>query len=218
MLTPTTAVFAATDPATGAELWRTDGTPGGTTLVVDAVPGATGSLPAGWFRYFAVTGGVAYYRGTDGVNGLELWRSDGTAGGTRMVADLVPGVGDGVFGSPWPAAALGLVFFQGQAATGGYEPFVTDGTAPGTRRLADINPGGDSLPESVGYEFHGWNGQVFLVGRGLFTTDGVTTSLVADFVPGPAPGYPLYLGAAGAVAILAVWAPGGTGTRLVRGY
>lgn len=271
LLNPTTVVFGAADPTNGTELWKTDGTPAGTVLVADIVSGAGDSLPDGWFRYFAVTGGVVYYRGTDGANGLELWRSDGTLGGTRMVADLVPGAGDGVYGSPWPVAALGLVFFQGRGVSGGYEPYVSDGTAPGTRPIADINPGGDSLPEGSGYGFHGWNGMVFLratdgvtgyepwvttgaagttrqvvdlnpggisdptdyfehqgrlyfqaddgvVGRELFTTDGTTTSLAADLVPGPGDGYPLYLGTAGDVAILAAYAPGGASTRLVRGY
>src|SRR5947207_6465075 len=37
--------------------------------------------------------GISYFRANDGVHGKELWRSDGTVAGTRMVRDLTPGAG-----------------------------------------------------------------------------------------------------------------------------
>src|SRR4051794_14300989 len=36
-------------------------------------------------------GGVALLAADDGLHGNELWRSDGTAGGTALLADAVPG-------------------------------------------------------------------------------------------------------------------------------
>src|SRR4051794_7165503 len=38
-----------------------------------------------------VAGGYLFFTATDGVHGRELWRSDGTADGTMMLADLSPG-------------------------------------------------------------------------------------------------------------------------------
>ena len=38
---------------------------------------------------------IVYFRATDGVNGLELWRSDGTGAGTYMVKDIATGSGSG---------------------------------------------------------------------------------------------------------------------------
>ncbi|HEX8912057.1 MAG TPA: hypothetical protein VF796_06825, partial [Humisphaera sp.] len=35
--------------------------------------------------------GVAYFPGCTGGADTELWRSDGTAAGTRLVKDLIPG-------------------------------------------------------------------------------------------------------------------------------
>src|SRR5438270_9048422 len=38
-------------------------------------------------------GSYAYFSGSDGVSGSELWRSDGTLAGTSLVKDIVPGAG-----------------------------------------------------------------------------------------------------------------------------
>ena len=35
--------------------------------------------------------GVLYFVANDGQNGRELWKSDGSEGGTMMVADIYPG-------------------------------------------------------------------------------------------------------------------------------
>src|SRR5688572_33492590 len=45
------------------------------------------------FAPFEITaaGGVGYFAHHDGAAGLELWRSDGTAGGTSLVKDIRPG-------------------------------------------------------------------------------------------------------------------------------
>src|SRR5688500_16423639 len=71
----------------GPEVWRTDGTPAGTTLVKDIRPGAADSLP----RSFLVAGSTLYFVADDGAHGEELWKSDGTSAGTLLVRDLRPG-------------------------------------------------------------------------------------------------------------------------------
>lgn len=39
---------------------------------------------------FSELGGIAYFTADDGVNGYELWRSDGTAEGTYLLKDINP--------------------------------------------------------------------------------------------------------------------------------
>ena len=36
-------------------------------------------------------GSEVFFVASDGVHGTELWRTDGTAAGTAMVADITPG-------------------------------------------------------------------------------------------------------------------------------
>jgi ELWxxDGT repeat protein len=83
-------LFTQFDFEYGRELWRSDGTPGGTRLVKDINPGPAGG--AGGGPGILTVGDVAYFAADDGIHGTELWRTNGTPDGTTMVADLTPGI------------------------------------------------------------------------------------------------------------------------------
>ncbi len=58
----------------------------------------------------AVVGGLLYFNARDGVHGHELWVSDGTNAGTRMIKDINPGSASS---TPFFfTGANGLVFFS----------------------------------------------------------------------------------------------------------
>lgn len=81
--------FSVDDPATGRELWVSDGTEAGTRLVVDLEPGPRGSLP---LPGEIVDGfGRAVFAAADSLHGLEIWASDGTAAGTVLLRDIAEG-------------------------------------------------------------------------------------------------------------------------------
>jgi MYXO-CTERM domain-containing protein len=111
-------------------LWHSDGTEAGT----EAVPGAPSDISA-----IRLSQGRAWFAASDPFAGQEPWVSDGTAAGTRMVADLNPGPRDSI-----PAEFVpfqGLTFFRAEQRFVGLELWKTDGTAEGTRMATDQNPG-----------------------------------------------------------------------------
>jgi ELWxxDGT repeat protein len=56
-------------------------------MVKDIVPGTNGSDPLNLIAF----NGQLFFTANDGVNGVELWKSDGTPEGTVMVKDIYPG-------------------------------------------------------------------------------------------------------------------------------
>jgi ELWxxDGT repeat protein len=108
--------------------------------VLDINPGANGSN----LYDFVEFGGYVYLAATDGSNGQEIWRTNGTT--TTMFADIYSGsnssYADGftVFGD--------YLYFQANDGVVNDELWRTDGTTLGTELVADILTGaGGSDPE-----------------------------------------------------------------------
>lgn len=140
-----TLLFTADDNVHGDELWASDGTMAGTRMVADIAPGVYPAIRGSSPAFLRVLGDTLVFYADDGVHGCELWASDGTATGTRLVVDLNPGSAASVgWLSRAPAAVNGTLFFS---ATDGspyehYKLWASDGTGAGTRLVADVNPGG----------------------------------------------------------------------------
>jgi len=137
--------FASDSTGTRRGLYRSDGSAAGTALLANVAPfrstssttGATVATPA----YFAPSGAL-FFAGTDGVHGVELWKTDGTAAGTVLVRDLLTGA---AASNPTSLAASGgLVYFAANDGQHGTELWQSDGTAAGTRLVQDLAPGGAS--------------------------------------------------------------------------
>src|SRR5688500_6426390 len=71
-------LFVAEKDGLGRELWTSDGTTAGTTLVKDINIGKTSA----YFSNLLEFKGMVYFIADDGVNGYQLWVTDGTASGT----------------------------------------------------------------------------------------------------------------------------------------
>jgi ELWxxDGT repeat protein len=157
--------FYQNDGVSGRELWRSDGTTLGTYPVRDLCPGSCGSRF--WSRSpLAAVGDRVYFAANDGVHGLELWVTDGSALGTRMVLDLAPG-----WSSSFPQALHeggDQLFFFADSPEGGRALFRSDGTAKGTYR---VSPSGMSFGNVV--SMHESTGFLFLCSEtGLHRSDG----------------------------------------------
>ena len=146
------------------------------------VQGGAGSVPGALVAF----NGLLYFAANDGVNGGELWKSDGTAAGTVLVKDVEPGSG-GSFIEGMTAVGAAL-YFQAYRADTGPELWKSDGTESGTVMVKDITPGAvGSYPA----EFTPLGGFVYFRANGpdgyeLWRTDGSAagTTLVKDIYPG----------------------------------
>jgi len=224
-MSPALMLFAC-DGTDGVELWRSDGTPGGTALVKDIHPGQVGSWPHSFVRL----GSQVYFFASDGTHGDELWATDGTAVNTRLVADIRTGPESSEGASVTVLAGL-LVFFADDGIHG-REPWVCNGMPAGTALLRDVHAGPLSshpafaaLDDTVLY-FLADDGST---GLELWRTDGtaVGTTLVKDIWPGPrdcaaveflAHNHILYFAADDGVHGIEPWRSDGTnaGTRLLK--
>jgi ELWxxDGT repeat protein len=129
--------FAAADPMHGLELWRSDGTPGGTRLVRDIRPGRSGSN----LLSLTVHQGRLYFFADDGVWGQELWSSDGTREGTLLVRDTCPGSCPGTWEYDNFITPAGPQLFFGSGRFQDLDLWRSDGTREGTWRVVDSCPG-----------------------------------------------------------------------------
>lgn len=160
--------FTASSAAAGEELWVSDGSPAGTRMVKDIVPGTEGSDP----KWLTVVGDKVYFSANTPEFGAELWVTDGTAEGTYMVKDIYD-VEAGVGSAP-----QGLTDFYGKllffamdeesealpvrdATTPEKWLYITDGTAEGTTRIAETPTRLDNMDGTQGYI-------VCCNGKGLF--------------------------------------------------
>jgi ELWxxDGT repeat protein len=177
--------FEGADPALGVQVYRTDGTAGGTRRltsfprskeeVIDAVP-----LPD---RLLFV--------GSD----LKLWSSAGSRASTHPLTGCAGGCPEPYFGFYQGFSRVesgGLLFFSGTIGNDP-EPWVTDGTAAGTRRLAEICVNGSCGADILfGPVVHGR--VLFAAAQDLWSTDGTAagTRRVGEGIqvsdePGPLP-------------------------------
>lgn len=188
----TTLFFSALTAANGAELWKTDGTTGGTSLVKDINSGAGSSITMtpGAKAYFTAMGPNLYFQATDGSTGYELWKSDGTSGGTVLVKDIQSGSS-----SSMPSGILATpnsLYFTANDGTNGTEVWMSDGTSGGTTLLKDINPGSASGTSTLTTFVKSGSGVVYfaandgVAGTELWQTVGtaMSTTLSADVNPG----------------------------------
>ncbi|WP_164014642.1 ELWxxDGT repeat protein [Pyxidicoccus trucidator] len=178
--------FVYNDGVRGSELWKTDGTPGGTVPVKDINP--FGEAFPEFPQAMVAVGRTLYFSANDGTRGEELWRSDGTTNGTRLVKDIAPGAGGS---APGPFFVDGQrLLFAADDGVQGRELWKSDGTTGGTRLVKDIAQGAaGSSPDSL---FRLDDDEILFVaddgvhGRELWKTDGTRadTELVEDIRPG----------------------------------
>lgn len=123
-------------------LWKSTGTDATTTEVK-----AFAALPSWTFpgvRDLTPAGETLFFLATESSTGSELWATDGSTGGTRLVRDITSGA-QGSSLSHLAAVGRTLVFSRWIPGTATQaertELWRSDGTATGTQRLVDFGAG-----------------------------------------------------------------------------
>jgi ELWxxDGT repeat protein len=194
-----TLFFAATTPSTGRELFKTDGTAAGTTLIKDVVSGSEGSDP----RALMNVGGTVFFTTGTGEFRKELWKSDGTAAGTVRVKVGPTDFFNTPFGSLTDVS--GTVYFVAIIENNRTELWKSDPGAVGGVRVSDrVNLWTDWTP--VIEPLAAYKGNVYFRAKGpdgagmeLWRSDGTDagTVRVRDINPGAADSKPSGLTVAG---------------------
>ncbi|WP_379963917.1 ELWxxDGT repeat protein [Epilithonimonas sp. UC225_85] len=189
-------LFCAATQASGLELWSTDGTEVGSTMIKDinVTPATSGSFPG----TFTQVGNKIFFTANNGTNGYELWVTDGTAEGTTMVKDIYAGT---TSSNPYNLTELnGKLYFLAGDESKEAKLWESDGTEAGTKVALELRPGYTSF--TIG-KMAAFNGALYISaklyvdkGQELYKIDVSNTTLSAEntsksnitFYPNPTSG------------------------------
>jgi ELWxxDGT repeat protein len=162
--------YAAYDGVHGEELWRSDGTEAGTYMLKDIRDDDPGDFARGCRPHdLTAVGELLFFIADDGPHGDEIWISDGTEGGTRIVKDLEAGPVSPI--CEYLMSFKGLLFFVGHVYGYGAQLWRSDGTAEGTVIVKYIDGMGPKefavIGETLFFFAHDWD-----YGIQLWKTDG----------------------------------------------
>lgn len=186
-------LYFAANAGQGPALWKSDGTDGGTIPVKDTSVAARGAFDELFYynpppnSHTLAVGDRLFFAADDGARGAELWASDGTMSGTRLVKDINPAGGssprnltarnDTLFFIADGATSVGL--WKSNGTNAGTVPVkLFDQPNPFVRPLYDLTLSGGTL-----YFFTNTSG-----GQVLWKSDGSTSgTLPVSTIPGDPP-------------------------------
>jgi ELWxxDGT repeat protein len=184
------AFFTEIDPTTQrTSVWRTDGTAAGTVRVID-------SNQVNYVGGLTNVNGIFFFQGNDYTldpefaANAQLWKSDGTVAGTKLVKDI------DVDGTSFLAGSFIVIdqtlLFVANDGVSGYELWQSDGTTAGTTLVKDIRAEEADAFAPLNYQLTVVDRTLFfvayndVVGTELWKSDGTAegTVLVKDITPG----------------------------------
>ena len=196
------------------------------TLLKDINPGSGSSN----ICYLTDVNNTLFFAANNGINGMELWKTNGTDESTVLVKDINPGAPSSSIG--YLTQAYNVLFFVANNGIAGTELWKSDGTDAGTNMVKDIRPGSmGSNPSALA----SINGILYFAaddavnGVELWKTDGTEagTVMVKDINPYSGCSYPqslanvngiLFFAADNGIKGMELWKSDGTaaGTVLVK--
>ncbi|KQC28663.1 ELWxxDGT repeat protein [Flagellimonas eckloniae] len=122
----------------------------------------------------------------DGTHGYELWISDGTQEGTKMIKDINPGSASSMYNEFYAKTFTVIndrLYFIADDGVYGSELWTSDGTESGTYRITDIAQGIGNHFGSYPLHLTGYNGMIYFsasdgTGSALYRTDGTSEGTI----------------------------------------
>jgi ELWxxDGT repeat protein len=140
-------LFAALTPSSGLELWTSDGSSAGTVLLKDINTGNAGADSSSPKLFYPLNGKVLFVA-KNATTGEEIWKTDGTSGGTTILADINPGPGSSTSIDLFPGFSISIfssfhtfnnhAYFIASDGNSTGELWSTDGTGANTILLKNI--------------------------------------------------------------------------------
>jgi len=128
-------LFGATSTS-GPQLWSTDGSDAGTTVLGNVQGGGSDANPIGWTVY----SGWVYFSGSTAALGSELYRTRGVAGDVTLVKSINTGTSNS---SPRDLRVVaGKLWFTAADATHGASLWRANGLIGGVSRVSMSSTGG----------------------------------------------------------------------------
>jgi len=134
--------FFLDDGSNGLELWQSDGTVAGTKMAFESLPGTEtifdrGDISGG-ASFIESNGEFLFFTNYDEQNGVEIWVSDGTLDGTRLLKDVTEGVASSVIFS-FKRFQDKVIFSSDTRPPTDRRIWITDGTSEGTTVIREGN-------------------------------------------------------------------------------
>lgn len=167
--------FSASDNASGVELWRSDGTEAGTTMVKNIAEGSASSYP----KYLTAYNGSFFFSAND-----RLWKSDGTEAGTALCP-----IAEDFWAHPEHLLNVdGRIYFIASDGVHGTELWRNDGTPSSNAMVKDIATGTEDSDFNGFAVFQGkmyFSLGYYLLGETDGTASGTVQNYYLDLVPNP---------------------------------
>ncbi len=187
-------IFCAKGTTGTYQLWQSDGTLAGTSILKQIATNNVDSNPKNFTIFNSTSGTKLYFSANNGANDFwgindELWQTDGTTAGTVINSEMNQATTSSPGSFPRGFTVFGSNFyFTANVSPPGEEFYRNDGSLGGATLVRDINPGAaNSSPKN----FTVANGKLFFsatnenIGRELYVATGPTTASLSyiDVLP-----------------------------------
>ena len=177
-------VFAGKTQQYGIEFFISDGTQEGTFMLKDIHEGSNSSAPVFFpdIQYFEFDDKLVF-RANDGIHGYELWITDGTQDGTKMIMDFNASSQSSSYRGNYAALEDKLFFSLFNQNTASYDIWVYNSSTEQAEKLNDVVASEDIAQTELLGTF---NGKVYFTGsvgtaHFLWETDGSSEGTTAIF-------------------------------------